>query len=642
MAKRKYGAWNEEDMERAISAYRNGDMGFNQCCRQYGIPKPTLKRHLDSKNVKANDGTKAMGRHTTLPPVVEQQLVDHIKKLEACLFGLTITDVRKLAFLIAEKNGIPHVFNQEKQIAGKKWYYSFMKRHKDISLREPQATSLARAQGFSKENVNEFFEILKSTVDENKIDATRIFNIDETGVSTVQNKCQKVIAEKGKRAVGSISSGERGVNTTVVCCSSAAGMYVPPLIIFKRMRMCNELKVGAPPGSLVDVSESGWINSELFVKWLRHFIDSVKPNKEKQVLLLLDGHSTHSKNLEAMEIARDAGIIMLQLPGHTTHRLQPLDRSFFKPFKGYFTQAVEKWLRTNPGLKVTQYQISQLVTEAYGKAATIENSSHGFKCSGVWPVDSSIFKEIDFLPAECLNATSDQCEGNGTKMLTDQNRNDSELLLGSKENCSDGNQPNDVEKSSPNKHKSSISRLNVSIEEISPLPKTAKNISGSKVRSTLNVQKAVILTSSPYKNRIQLAQELKLAKEKVKELQMKLKPISEKLTVKKISQEVADKTSDLPTKSTTKAPTRKNTKQKQSKEAVVLKENPKLSFINQAGTSSQSDMIIEILPEDWFCSVCEENVIEDMVQCLLCGEWVHESCAGSKAKIKKFICHKCN
>lgn len=45
MTKRKNGAWSEEDMERAISAYRNGDMGFNNCCRKYGIPKPTLKRH---------------------------------------------------------------------------------------------------------------------------------------------------------------------------------------------------------------------------------------------------------------------------------------------------------------------------------------------------------------------------------------------------------------------------------------------------------------------------------------------------------------------------------------------------------------------------------------------------------------------
>jgi hypothetical protein len=613
MAKRKYGAWSEEDMERAISAYRNGDLGFNECCRQYGVPKPTLKRHLDGKNVKANDGTKAMGRHTVLPPDVELQLVDHIKKLEACLFGLTITDVRKLAFQVAEKNGIPHTFNVEKQIAGKKWYYGFMDRHKNLSLREPQATSLARAKGFCKENVNEFFEILKHTVDNNKIDATKIFNVDETGVQTVQSKCQKVVAEKGKRSVGSIASGERGVNTTVVCCSSAAGMYIPPMIIFKRMRMSNELKVGAPPGSVVDVSETGYINSELFVKWLHHFIDIVKPTNEKKVLLLLDGHSTHSKNLEALEIARDAGVVMLQLPGHTTHRLQPLDRSFFKPFKGYFNQAVEKWLRTNTGLSVTQYHISQLVTEAFGKAATVENSAHGFKCSGVWPVDPSVFKDTDFLPAESLNMTLPEAiETNNVP----ENEEHNACLQG---NCTNEDQTVGDKETPPTTSPSSTTKLNVSIEVLSPLPRPTKK----KGRPTSTAQKAVVLTSSPYKNELQLAQELKLAREKVKELQKKLS--SGKITAKK----AVGANDTLPKQSSKSAGSSK----RPTKQAVIL---------NAASTSKQDDIIIEVQSEDWFCSVCEESSIEDMVQCLLCDKWVHEKCAGSKKKIQKFVCSNCS
>ncbi|KAJ8870320.1 hypothetical protein PR048_029341 [Dryococelus australis] len=43
----------------ALAAYRNGNMGYNECCRQYGIPKPTLRRHLDCKNIIANDGARA-------------------------------------------------------------------------------------------------------------------------------------------------------------------------------------------------------------------------------------------------------------------------------------------------------------------------------------------------------------------------------------------------------------------------------------------------------------------------------------------------------------------------------------------------------------------------------------------------------
>lgn len=66
-------------------------------------------------------------------------------------------------------------------------------------------------------------------------------------------------------------------------------------------------------GSIVEVSETGYINSELFLLWLKHFKGHVQ-SQEDQVLLLLDGHSTHSKNLEALKFAKESGIIVLRLP----------------------------------------------------------------------------------------------------------------------------------------------------------------------------------------------------------------------------------------------------------------------------------------------------------------------------------------
>ncbi|KAJ8867438.1 hypothetical protein PR048_031240 [Dryococelus australis] len=65
MAERKYGAWSESDMERALAAYRNWDTGFNECCRQYGVPRPTMKCHLDFKNVIANEVHLATSRQST-------------------------------------------------------------------------------------------------------------------------------------------------------------------------------------------------------------------------------------------------------------------------------------------------------------------------------------------------------------------------------------------------------------------------------------------------------------------------------------------------------------------------------------------------------------------------------------------------
>jgi len=45
-----------------------------------------------------------------------------------------------------------------------------------------------------------------------------------------------------------------------------------------------------------------------------------------------NGHGNHV-TLEAIEHAKDFGLNMITLPSHTSHVLQPLDVSCFKPFK---------------------------------------------------------------------------------------------------------------------------------------------------------------------------------------------------------------------------------------------------------------------------------------------------------------------
>jgi hypothetical protein len=162
-------------MERALAAVRNGDIGLNAAAREYCVPKATLKRHLDGKNYFAVESTQVIGSVGDIPPHVEEQLVHHVLQLEQCIFCTTVTDLRLLAFEVAELNSIPHRFNKEKQIAGKiKWYYGFMKRHPHLSLRQPEATSMARAAGFNKERVKEFFDLVEKITDDNNLDAPRV------------------------------------------------------------------------------------------------------------------------------------------------------------------------------------------------------------------------------------------------------------------------------------------------------------------------------------------------------------------------------------------------------------------------------------------------------------------------------------
>lgn len=69
-----------------------------------------------------------------------------------------------------------------------------------------------------------------------------------------------------------------------------------------------------PPGGWCEVHPSGWINADLFLVWFRKFIELSKATKESPVLLILDGHSTHTKNLQLIEMARENGVVLLFLP----------------------------------------------------------------------------------------------------------------------------------------------------------------------------------------------------------------------------------------------------------------------------------------------------------------------------------------
>lgn len=105
----RYGQW-DQDLERAISAHRNGDAGINRIARMYGVPELTILRHENDQNAIVNS-VKHFGRPTILPENVEKQIVGQILDMEERLFGLTIIEARKLAYDQAKDLNIPHNFN---------------------------------------------------------------------------------------------------------------------------------------------------------------------------------------------------------------------------------------------------------------------------------------------------------------------------------------------------------------------------------------------------------------------------------------------------------------------------------------------------------------------------------------------------
>ena len=55
---------------------------------------------------------------------------------------------------------------------------------------------------------------------------------------------------------------------------SATGQALPPMVVFFGKRFNHELSKGEVPGTLYGMSDSGWVDSELFSNWFsNHFLN---------------------------------------------------------------------------------------------------------------------------------------------------------------------------------------------------------------------------------------------------------------------------------------------------------------------------------------------------------------------------------
>jgi DDE superfamily endonuclease/helix-turn-helix, Psq domain len=397
--------WTKDDLNKAVEDVKANTFTIRAAARAYQIPRSTLQQYVNSNTRKhqlsAEHSPGKVGRYPVLGKDFEKELCEHAKQLSDLYFGITKEQMCKLAYELAWKNGIRHVFNVDKQSAGDDWFQGFIERNPTISLRKPESTSIARVIGFRRSEVSRFFENLAQVFEKEKIDASRIYNIDETGMSTVQQQKQKILAQTGKKQIGKIVSAEKGETITAVVCISASGTFIPPMLIFPRKNLNPRLLTGAPPGCIGATSPSGWINGELYLKWLNHFIKQTGASVDRKVLLILDNHESHV-TLQAWSLCRENGVIVVSLPPHCSHKCQPLDLTVFGPLKTAYYKRCSEWMTINPGKRITQYEVATLFGDAYCATASIQKCVNGFRAAGIYPLNSAVFTDEDFRAAENL------------------------------------------------------------------------------------------------------------------------------------------------------------------------------------------------------------------------------------------------
>jgi len=113
-----------------------------------------------------------------------------------------------------------------------------VRRHPEIFVLRAEATLLARVRDLAKASVYHFLMSVHRR--KNNIDASQVYSVEQTEMSTV-DRLHKVLACKIKHQVIAITSGQQGTKATLMCCMSSSVSYVPPVMIFKRMELQDEL-----------------------------------------------------------------------------------------------------------------------------------------------------------------------------------------------------------------------------------------------------------------------------------------------------------------------------------------------------------------------------------------------------------------
>ena len=79
---------------------------------------------------------------------------------------------------------------------------------------------------------------------------------------------------------------------------------MPPMVIFKGKRLKSEFGIGSSEGTIIQVSDNGWINTEIFTEWSKEFAKFISKDDDKPHVLLMDGHSNHIYNSDFIEISK--------------------------------------------------------------------------------------------------------------------------------------------------------------------------------------------------------------------------------------------------------------------------------------------------------------------------------------------------
>ncbi|KAG7403314.1 hypothetical protein Forpe1208_v016670 [Fusarium oxysporum f. sp. rapae] len=364
----------QNDIKEIRERVQNGE-SIRHCAKLYGKRESTLRGQLKG----AQTAQKGQESRQLLSPIQEKEIADFLRHEERCGRALSRSELRDLANGIANPDAVGITI-------GRNWPDRFLKRHTDIKMKSSTHLEAARSNDTTPVLLLRFYATLSSTVQELKIIPSRMYNMDEHGLQEGLTKSGMVLGDAlTKRAIVTESDWRNWVS--ILESGNAEGRRLRPTVVFQGDCLQEQWFPEQFPDWGYDVSETGWANQDVCLKWLREtFLPSTKPKSPFDWrLLIVDGFTGHL-SIQFRFMALFHKVRILYLPPHSSHITQPFDVGVFGPAKAIFKRLAKPYAGFNATAPIHKQRFIQIYKKATDKAITPRNIRQGFKGAGIWPI----------------------------------------------------------------------------------------------------------------------------------------------------------------------------------------------------------------------------------------------------------------
>jgi hypothetical protein len=399
-------------MEDALAALESLDPGksysYSEIARKHGVDRSTLsRRHRAVTTSRAADASTRQ----KLNPQQELELVRYIEGLTKRRLPPTREMVRNFAMDIA------------KRPVSDSWVTRFINKH-SIRLISHWATGMDRDRhrADSRAKYSLYLELLHSKMKGYNVEPRHTYNMDEKGfLIGITSRSKRVFSRRmwdKKEVRASIQDGSREW-ITLLACVCADGSALPPGLIYQsagRTLQSSWVDAIKPGAQSIHVSSSltGWTNNDVGLAWLEQVFDRYTKAEARRSnrLLILDGHGSHV-TMDFIDYCDRNKILLIVLPPHSTHTLQPLDVCLFKPLSQAYSSELSSFIQRSQGLlPIKKGDFLPLFWEAWTSSFTQKTILKSFEATGISPMNPDVI--LDRFNSD----SSDERESEGSSNTT--------------------------------------------------------------------------------------------------------------------------------------------------------------------------------------------------------------------------------